>query len=94
MSIVKSSNMPEPELHRRLATIGRARLSTNLTGYLELSVTEYARLWLLHPRKVRALAMNYNAFLAREAPIPFERQLGEIAQPTPASEQKQLYQLK
>ena len=25
--------------------------------------------------------MNYNAFLAREAPIPFERQLGEIAQP-------------
>ena len=35
--------------------------------------------------------MNYNAFLAREAPIPFERQLGEIAQPTPASEQKQLY---
>jgi hypothetical protein len=93
MSIVEPLNVPEAELHRRLARIGLERLSTNPMGYLELAATEYERLWLLHPRKVPALATKYNAFLAREAPIPFERQLGEIAQPTPASEQKQIYRL-
>lgn len=93
MSIVEPFNVPEAELHRRLVRIGLARLLTNPTGYLGLAATEYERLWLLHPRKVPALASKYNAFLAREAPIPFEMQLGEIAQPTPASEQKQLYRL-
>jgi hypothetical protein len=93
MSIVDSYNVEEAELHRRLAHIGLSRLLTNPAGYLELAATEYERLWLLHPRKVPALATKYNVFLAREAPIPFERQLGEIAQPTPASEQKQIYRL-
>ena len=93
MSIVEPFNVDEAELHRRLVDIGLARLSTNPAGYLELAATEYERLWLLHPRKVPALAAKYNAFLSREAPIPFEIQLGELAQPTPPSQQKEIYRL-
>ena len=93
MSIVEPFHVDEAELHRRLVDIGLARLSTNPAGFLELAATEYERLWLLHPRKVPALATKYNAFLSREAPIPFEAQLGEIAQPTPTSEQKEIYRL-
>jgi hypothetical protein len=89
-SFVKGFGLSETELERHMMKIGVARLKSNPIAYLKLAATEYQRLWLLHPRKHPDLAPKYNAFLAREAPIPFQSLFGPEAQPTPASEQKQI----
>jgi hypothetical protein len=92
-SIVRGFRGSEAELHRHLLKVGLARLRSNPMGYLWLTASEYPRMWLLHPRKHPDLAPKYNAFLAREAPIPFERELGEVGQPTPKAEQRPILRL-
>lgn len=82
--------VPEAELHRHLFRIGLARLESNPLGYLKLTASEYPKMWLLHQRKLPTIAPKYNAFLANERPIPFQRELGEEGQPTPASQQKRI----
>jgi len=85
-----SFHVPEAELHRHLFSIGLARLKSNPLGYLKLTATEYPRMWLLHQRKLPTIAPKYNALLAREGSIPFEAELGEEGQPTPAAQQKSI----
>ena len=91
--ITAGSDLPRPDIDRALLAAGFARLKTNPLGYLELTATEYHRMWLLHPRKHPDLAPKYNAFLQREAPLPYQDLLGVEGQPTPAAEQKFLYRL-
>ena len=86
--ILKGVNRPRPDIDSALLHVGMARLKTNPIGYLELSATEYHRMWLLHPRKHPGLAPLYNNFLARHSPLPFQLQLGIEGKPTPAAEQK------
>jgi hypothetical protein len=83
----------EAELHRHLAKVALARLESNPLGYLRLTASEYPRMWLLHQRKVPRIARKYNAFLAHEAPIPFQDRLGAEFQPTPPSEQRTIFAL-
>jgi len=92
-SIEEEFHVGEAEFERHLSRVGFARLASNPLGYLELAATEYPRMWLLHPRKHPDLAPKYNAFLAREAPIPFQPLLGPEGQPTPAAEQKPILRL-
>jgi hypothetical protein len=83
----------EAELNRHLVRVALARLETNPLGYLRLVASEYPRMWLLHQRKVPRLARKYNAFLARESPVPFQDRLGVELHPTPASEQRAIFAL-
>jgi hypothetical protein len=92
-SVVAGFHRSEADIHRHLLKVGVARLESNPLGYLELAASEYPRMWLLHPRKVPELARKYNAFLAREAPLPFQSLLGVEGQPTPEAEQKPIYLL-
>jgi hypothetical protein len=80
----------EAELERHMFKVGAARLRSNPAAYAKLAATEYQRMFLLHPRKHPDLAPKYNAFLARQSPIPFQQRLGAEAQPTPADQQKPL----
>jgi hypothetical protein len=91
--IIDGSHMSEAELHPHLLRVAIARLMSNPLGYLELVTTEYHRIWLLHPRKVPAIAGKYNAFLAENSPLPFQAQLGVEGQPTPLAEQKRIFRL-
>jgi uncharacterized membrane protein len=91
--IIDGSHMSEAELHPHLLRMAVARLMSNPLGYLELVATEYHRIWLLHPRKVPAIATKYNAFLAENSPLPFQAQMGIEGQPTPLAEQKQIFRL-
>ena len=92
-NIMESMHLGEADFHRHLLNVGLARLESNPWAYLELAATEYHRMWLLHQRKDPELASEYNAFLTREAPIPFQAQLGELAQPTPAGAQRPILHL-
>ena len=91
--ILQGIHRPRPEIDAALMRAGLARLRANPVGYLRLSATEYHRMWLLHPRKHPDLASLYNAFLAKEAPLPFQQQLGVEARPTPLEEQSQLLRI-
>jgi predicted membrane protein len=91
--IIDGSHMSEAELHPHLLRVAIARLMSNPLGYLELVATEYHRIWLLHPRKVPAIAAKYNAFLAENSPLPFQAQMGIEGQPTPLAEQKQIFRV-
>jgi uncharacterized membrane protein len=91
--IIDDSHMSEAELHPHMFRVAIARLMSNPLGYLELVATEYHRIWLLHPRKVPAIAAKYNAFLAENAPLPFQAQMGIEGQPTPLAEQKQIFRV-
>lgn len=83
-------HVPEAELHRRLFAVAARRLEANPVGYLELTASDYLRMWFLHQRKVPTIAPKYNAFLAREMPLPFQTLVGEEGQPTPAAQQKSI----
>jgi hypothetical protein len=83
----------EAALHERMKVIAVRRLGENPLEYLRLSATEYRRHWLLHPRKIPEVAERYNAFVEAERPMPFADQLGPLAKPVPAEEQKSLYRL-
>jgi hypothetical protein len=91
--IIDGSHVTEAELHRHMFRVAIARLTSNPWAYLQLVATEYHRIWLLHPRKHPGIAPKYNAFLARNSPLPFQAQMGEEGQPTPQSEQKQILRL-
>jgi hypothetical protein len=91
--LVEAFPLRRSEIDRAMFKVGFARLASNPLAYLELTATEYHRLWLLHPRKHPELAETYNAFLAREAPLPFQSLLGHEGQPTPASEQNPLLRI-
>jgi len=83
--------MSEAELHKHLQRVGLARLKSNPWGYLQLTASEYPRIWLLFSRKVPSIASKYNAFLARQGTIPFQDRLGEEGRATPAAEQRSFY---
>ena len=89
-SFVEGFHVSEAELERHMLRVGIARLRSNPAAYLELAASEYQRMFLLHPRKHPVLAPKYNAFLARESPMPFQSFLGEQGQPTPPDQQKPL----
>ena len=89
-SFVEGFHVSEAELERHMLRVGIARLRSNPAAYLELAASEYQRMFLLHPRKHPDLAPKYNAFLARESPMPFQSFLGEQGQPTPPDQQKPL----
>jgi hypothetical protein len=89
-SFVEGFHVSEAELERHMLRVGIARLRSNPAAYLELAASEYQRMFLLHPRKHPELATKYNAFLARESPMPFQSFLGEQGQPTPPDQQKSL----
>ena len=84
--ILKDVQRPRPDIDRALFNAGIDRLKGNPAGYLQLSVTEYFRMWLLHPRKHPDLALEYNAFLAGASPLPFQHQLLAEGRPTPPEE--------
>jgi hypothetical protein len=50
-------------------------------------------MWLLHPRKHPDLAPEYNAFLAKAAPLPFQSQLGVESRPTTPDQVSGLYRV-
>jgi hypothetical protein len=87
-SFLKGYYASEAELERHMWRVGIARLKSNPLAYLKLAASEYRRMFLLHPRKHPDLAPKYNAFLARESPIPFQSVLGVEGQPTPLDQQK------
>lgn len=87
-SFLKGYYASEGELERHMVRVGVARLQSNPLAYLQLAGSEYRRMFLLHPRKHPDLAPKYNAFLARESPIPFQSALGVEGQPTPPDQQK------
>jgi hypothetical protein len=89
-SFVNGFHVSEAELERHMLRVGIARLRSNPVAYLELAASEYQRMFLLHPRKHPDLAPKYNAFLARESPIPYQSFLGEQGQPTPPDQQQPL----
>lgn len=91
--VMQGSRMGEAEIHRHMMRVAIARLASNPMGFLELAATEYHRIWLLHPRKHPDLALKYNAFLEREAPIPFQSLLSVEGQPTPAREQNPIFRV-
>ena len=85
---LKGFRVSEADLERHMFRIGVARIESNPAAYLELAASEYQRMFLLHPRKHPDLAPKYNAFLAREAPIPFQTVLGVEGQAVPPDQQK------
>jgi hypothetical protein len=90
--VARDFTVPEHVLHRHLFSAGLHRIKANPTGYLRLNIQDYAKLWLLHPRKDPAIAKRYNEFLAREEePLPFSRELGELGRPVPEGQQRLLY---
>jgi hypothetical protein len=84
---------PEGELHKAMLDAGLARLGDAPLGYVALTASEYHRMWLLHPRKHPDLAAAYNAYLEREAPLPFQPLLGEEGRPTPPDQQSPLFRV-
>ncbi len=92
-SIIRPFAVTEAELHKAMFDVGIARLKDSPAGYAWLTLGEYHRMWLLHPRKHPLLAREYNDFLKREAPIPFQPLLGEEGQPTPSDQQSEIYRL-
>lgn len=87
------TNRPRKDIDHALFNAGWTRLKGNPAGYLNLTGTEYLRMWLLHPRKHPDLAPEYNAFLAVHSPLPFQLQLGVEGRPTAPDEVSGLFRI-
>jgi hypothetical protein len=86
-------HVDDAELDRHIMKASVDRLMSNPMGYLQLTASDYLRMWLLHQRKLPDIAPKYNAFLAHDGPIPFQDRLGKEGQPTPLAEQKPILRL-
>lgn len=75
----------QARFHDAMRRVGLARLRTNISGYAELTWSEYKSLWVLNTRTHPSLAPAFDAYVASVQPVPLAPLLPELLAPTQPS---------